>query len=65
MADIIQFRGRFKSNGAREALIDLALTSPAADGNDAEWWADWLLAELWSRGFKVVPLDPIDEVPTG
>lgn len=48
----------FRGNGAREAAVDIALKLP----NDttlpeAEAWSDWLLAELWNRGFKVVPVD--------
>lgn len=44
-------------NGARQALIAVALSLPNDTGqNDAEAWSDWILAELWSRGFKVVPV---------
>ena len=48
-----------RGNGARAALIDVALVLPP-DGTalrEAEMWADWLLAELWARGFKVVPVE--------
>jgi hypothetical protein len=47
----------FRGNGAREATIDVALGLPNDTSlPDAEMWADWLLAELWARGFKVVPV---------
>lgn len=46
---------RNRGNGAREALIDIAVYLP--NTSDAEKWADWLFAELWARGFKVVPVD--------
>lgn len=50
-------------NGAREALNDIAGTLPSTlkDSSDALCWADWILAELWVRGFKIVPLKPKDE----
>lgn len=45
-------------NGGRAVVIEIALTLPAAATlGEAEMWADWLLMELWSRGFKVVPLE--------
>lgn len=44
-------------NGAREALIDIALALPNDTRQaEAESWSDWILAELWAAGFKVVPL---------
>lgn len=43
-------------NGAREALISLALTFNNTEQDDAERWTDYILAELWARGFKVVPV---------
>ena len=45
-------------NGAREALNDIAGTLPSTlkDSDDALCWADWVLIELYARGFKVVPL---------
>ena len=49
--------GRNRGTGAREALIDVAIDLPKTSLSDAEKWADWLFAELWSRGFKVVPVD--------
>jgi hypothetical protein len=62
MADIINLDSRRApmnvSNGAREALIGVAQSLPNETGlNDAEAWTDWLLTELWVRGFKVVPVD--------
>lgn len=44
-------------NGARSALIEVALSLPNTDGTGAASWSDWLLAELWTRGFMIVPLD--------
>jgi hypothetical protein len=51
-----------KSNGAREALIDLANTLPTtlSRPGDAERWADWILLEMGMSGFKVVPLGASD-----
>ena len=63
MADVIAFPVKPQSvgNGAREALNDIAGTLPSTlkDSSDALCWADWVLAELWERGFKVVPMDDI------
>jgi hypothetical protein len=58
-AEIIQIGDRRDpGNGAREALIDLAMTLPNDTGrNDAAAWSDWILMELWDRGYKVVRLD--------
>ena len=60
-AEIIELQfgkvAKREGNGAREMLIALVL-----DGNDvmtaenAGNWADWVLAESYARGFKVVPL---------
>jgi hypothetical protein len=48
-------------NGAREALMALMpRTRLCLDVFDAEPSADWLLASLWHRGYKVVPLDEWD-----
>jgi hypothetical protein len=47
-------------NGARQALIAIAESLPCTDEMAANSWTDWLLAELWDRGFKVVPLVPRD-----
>jgi hypothetical protein len=49
-----------RGNGAREALIDLVQNRYTAHG-DAGHEADVLLAELWVRGFKIVPLDGAEE----
>lgn len=50
---------RSDGNGAREGLIAIAETLPTTleRPGDAERWADWVLIELWSRGFKVVPIE--------
>jgi hypothetical protein len=48
-------------NGAREALIELALTFPNTSEHDAGLWTDMLLTELWMRGFKVVRLEPTED----
>ena len=57
MAEIIPLP-RSKGNGAREALIEMEdWRAPRQAGLS---WADWVLAELWARGFKVVPLEPSD-----
>jgi hypothetical protein len=45
--------------GAREALIDVGEDLPNTSTEDAALWADWLLAEFWVRGFKVVPVDAV------
>jgi hypothetical protein len=47
---------RNPGNGAREALIELALTFDNTGQDDAERWTDYILAELWARGFKVMPV---------
>lgn len=61
MADVIAFptRPAQDGNGAREALIALALTLPSTVDREgaAESWADWILVELWMRDFKIVPVD--------
>jgi hypothetical protein len=44
-------------NGAREAVIDIGVELPSTTEADSALWADWLLAELWLRGFKVVPVE--------
>lgn len=47
---------RNPGNGAREALIEIGQNCPFHVQNEiAMHWADDLLAELWARGFKVVP----------
>lgn len=59
-AEIINLKPRagieFTGNGAREALIEIGEALPNTSADDAARWADWLLAEFWSRGFKAVPL---------
>jgi hypothetical protein len=57
-ADIIDIKSRQKpnlGNGAREAL--LAIAANHVDAKEVATITDYLLAELWVRGFKVVPLD--------
>jgi hypothetical protein len=60
-ADIIVLRTERmelnRGNGAREALTDIGEHLPNTSTEDAALWGDWLLAELWARGFKVVPVD--------
>lgn len=48
---------RNPGNGAREALIEVGFLLPDTSPADAARWADWLLAEFWARGFKVVPVE--------
>lgn len=48
---------RERGNGARDALIEIGVDLPDTDAGSAGLWADWLLAEMWARGFKVVPVD--------
>ena len=58
-AEIIDLPKRNRGNGAREALIAIAESLPTTleRPGDAERWADWMLAELWARGFGVGPVD--------
>jgi len=51
------------SVGAREALIEVVqeFSSETEEREDATIAADWLLAQLWSRGYKVVALEASDE----
>ena len=59
-AHVIQFetrRPQNPGNGAREALIAIALTFPSISQEDAVKWTDRMLMECWDKGFKVVPLD--------
>lgn len=44
-------------SSAREALIEVGVLLPDTSEDEAARWADWLLAEFWARGFKVVPLE--------
>lgn len=61
MAEIILLADRRPgdrpSSAAREALIDIAKAlPPETNQNDAEKWSDWLLIELYVRGFAVTPI---------
>lgn len=49
-------------NGGREALIAIMGTEPARCLGrwDAPACTDYILATLWHRGFKIVPLEPSD-----
>jgi hypothetical protein len=58
--NVVVFPGqhnKFPGNGAREAMIAHILECPNVSQADAEAWADFTLADLWVRGFKVVPVD--------
>lgn len=45
-------------NGAREALIEvMSGDMPERLGKWDEADTDWILAMLWYRGFKIVPLE--------
>jgi hypothetical protein len=44
-------------NGAHEALSAIADLVPSVFAADPPRWADYILLELYERGFKVVPLD--------
>lgn len=49
---------RSRGNGAREALIAHAVEEfNNTTQDDAEKWADFTLASMWARGFKMVPVD--------
>jgi hypothetical protein len=59
-AQIIDLPSRFhvpRGNGAREAFIMIGEMFPNTDREDACMWADFMLAELWHLGFKVVPVE--------
>jgi hypothetical protein len=60
-ADIIPFPGRTceirESNGAREAMIEHMSELSDCAREDSERWADYTLADLWMRGFKLVPIE--------
>lgn len=46
---------------ARDALMAFGETLPGIDNlHDAACWADWILTNLWIRGFKAVPLEASD-----
>lgn len=53
----IRHAARNPGNGAREALIEVANTFPYATPEGSMKWADYILAEFWARGFKVVPVE--------
>lgn len=54
------YQKRNPGNGAREALIEcLGLAPVPENGMDA--LADYILAWLWTQGFKIVPLNTIDK----
>ena len=53
---------KFPGNGAREAMIEHILEVEGTTQEDAQAWADYTLADLWVRGFKVVPVEQKDEV---
>lgn len=59
-ADIVDINAvrieRASGNGAREALTEMVKTF-RDKAPDYICWADWVLSELWARGFKVVPID--------
>jgi hypothetical protein len=68
MGDVVQMPTRTTvvdnpGNGARGALIDVAmgLGVGAEADHGGEKWADWILMELWMRGYQVVPLPPSGE----
>lgn len=54
-------------NGAREALVEVASgrCPICGDKGTGGTWADWILAELWVRGYKVVPLSAADDPEDG
>jgi hypothetical protein len=65
-ADIIDLAShRNPGNGAREAMIDLLQDNHISARPLGKWdcpaVADYILALLWERGFKVVPLDDKDQ----
>ena len=63
MGDIIRLQRIWHTgNGAREALIEqLDVEAEKANGENDLLLVDRLLAGLWLKGFKIVPLDA-DEV---
>lgn len=60
MGEVVVLSTRNKGNGAREAMIDLLLDNHISCRPLGDWdcpaVADYILALLWERGFKVVPL---------
>lgn len=60
--NVFVFPRRFNpGNGAREAMIEHILEVEGVTQEDAETWADYTLADLWVRGFKVVPVERKDQ----
>jgi hypothetical protein len=57
-ADIIDLNAkRHPGNGAREALISIVSDRFSTEGQRfAESWAEYVMMELWTRGFKIVPI---------
>jgi hypothetical protein len=63
MSNVVEIK-RESGNGAREALIDVlrdhrGYLTRSSDGEGC----DVVLAQLWMRGFKVVPLDDTEGDP--
>lgn len=53
MADVYQI---VATDAARETLISIAdAKMEGVDGELLESWADWLMIELWTRGYVIVP----------
>jgi hypothetical protein len=50
-----------EGNGAREALRNLFAEHGLVAVKDYESATDLFLAELWIRGFKIVPLEESDK----
>jgi len=58
LGNVVVFPGhhnKFPGNGAREMMIEHILETGCTP-EDAEAWADYTLADMWVRGFKVVPV---------
>jgi len=52
MGDVVPLVREYRGNGAREALTDIV--------GPHDKVVDGLLADLWLRGFKIVPLEDTD-----
>lgn len=63
MTNVIELSDyRNKGNGAREALCRYLHGVNPENANKAELArVDCILAYLWTEGFKIVPLEPVDE----
>ncbi len=60
MSEVVPFPAP-RSNGAREALIEIGQDCPFHIRQDiAGYWADDILLRLGARGFKVVPIEEKD-----